>query len=325
MSVSVVIPALNAGDFIVRAIDSALSQGRLLHEVIVVDDGSTDHTGAVISDTSRRDARVRLVTLPMNQGPGPARNAGFAAATGDWIAILDADDVFLPGRLDYLVEKAEQFNLDFAADNILFFDRDACRVSRIGIRPEMIGAVLHVDRYEFVKNCCGTSDEKVDFGLLQPIVRTSFLRRQSLSYPPIRHGEDFAFYLKGLLAGGKFGVFPEAYYLVTERTGSISGKSSPLTRTTADLSGIERHAREMAEVAQAAGDRELAKLLLRRAAHMLRMSLIRQVKNHWKNKQLHSCARLVCTDRRALTACLEAGFRKMLQVAQKETQEPASL
>jgi len=104
-------------------------QGRVLHEVIVVDDGSTDDTGAVVSDSSRRDARVRLVKLPMNQGPGPARNAGFAAATGDWIAILDADDVYLPGRLDYLVEKAEQFNLDFAADNILFFDHSARRVS----------------------------------------------------------------------------------------------------------------------------------------------------------------------------------------------------
>ena len=303
MSVSVVIPALNAGDFILRAIDSALSQGRVLHEVIVVDDGSTDDTGAVVSDISRRDARVRLVTLPMNQGPGPARNAGFAAATGDWIAILDADDVYLPGRLDYLVEKAEQLNLDFAADNLLFFDHTAGRVSRIGIRPEMIGAVLYVNRYEFVKNGCGTSDAKVDFGLLKPIVRTSFLRRQNLSYPPIRHGEDFAFCLEGLLAGGRFGVFPEAYYMVTERTGSISGISSPLTRTTVNFAGIERHAREMADVAQASGDRELAELLLKRATRMQRMSLIRQVKNHWKNRQLHSCARLVCSDKRALTAC----------------------
>jgi succinoglycan biosynthesis protein ExoO len=323
MRVSVVIPAFNAGDFIVRAIDSALSQGQVLHEVIVVDDGSSDDTRAAVSDSSQRDPRVRLVKLPMNQGPGPARNAGFATATGDWIAILDADDVYLPGRLDYLVEKAEEFKLDFAADNILFFDYAARQVSRIGIRPEMIGAVLYVNRYEFVKNCCGTSDVKVDFGLLQPIVRASFLRRQNLSYPPIRHGEDFAFCLGGLLAGGRFGVFPEAYYMVTERIGGISGKSSPLTRTTVDFGGMERHARGMAEAAQANGDRELAELLRKRATHMLRMSLIRQVKNHWKSRQLQSCARLVCTDRRALTACFGAGFRKMLQMTQKEAREPA--
>jgi hypothetical protein len=189
----------------------------------------------------------------------------------------------------------------------------------------MIGSVLHVNRYEFVKNCCGTSDTKVDFGLLQPIVRTSFLRRNKLSYPPIRHGEDFAFCLAGLIAGARLGVFPEAYYMVTERTGSISGKSSPLTRTTVNFGGMEKHAREMAEVAQANGDRELADLLRKRATHMSRMSLIRQVKNYWKSRQLHSCARLVCTDRRALTACFEAGFRKMLQVGQKEAREPASL
>jgi hypothetical protein len=66
-------------------------------------------------------------------------------------------------------------------------------------------------------------------------------------------------------------------------------------------------------------------VLLKRATHMQRMSLIRQVKNHWKSRQLHSFARLVCTDRRALTACFEAGFRKMHQMAQKEAREPASL
>jgi hypothetical protein len=128
-----------------------------------------------------------------------------------------------------------------------------------------------------------------------------------------------------LLAGGRLGVFPEAYYMLTERTGGISGKSSPLTRTTVDFGGMERHAREMAEVVQANGDRELAELLLKRANHMLRTSLLRNVKNHWRSRQLHSCARLVCTDKRALTAFFDAGFRKMLRVAQKEIREPASL
>jgi hypothetical protein len=113
--------------------------------------------------------------------------------------------------------------------------------------------------------------------------------------------------------------------MVTERFGSISGTSSPLTRTTVDIGGMERHAREMAEVAQAGGDRELAELLLKRATHMRRLSLIRQVKNHWKSRQLHSCARLVCTDRSALSACFEAGFRKMLQVDDKEVRGPATL
>ena len=113
--------------------------------------------------------------------------------------------------------------------------------------------------------------------------------------------------------------------MFTERTGGISGKTSPFTRTTIDIGGMERHAREMAEVAQANGDRELAALLFKRAMHMQRLSVIRQVKNHWKNRQLHSCARLVCTDRGALSACFEAGFRKMLQVGHKEVRGPVTL
>lgn len=93
--ISVVIPAYNAAQCIGRAIDSVLSQSFSDYEIIVVDDGSTDDTAGAVS---RYGSRVNYIYQD-NAGDGPARNAGIAAAKGHWIAFLDADDEWLPEKL----------------------------------------------------------------------------------------------------------------------------------------------------------------------------------------------------------------------------------
>ena len=95
MGVSVVIPAYNAGAFIEDAITSVLRQETPADEIIVVNDGSTDRDYA---DLGRRHPTVRVVHQS-NRGVSAARNVGCDAATGDNIAILDADDIWLPGKL----------------------------------------------------------------------------------------------------------------------------------------------------------------------------------------------------------------------------------
>lgn len=90
MRISVLIPCYNAGAFVGEAIDSALSQSHAAHEVLVVDDGSTDDSAEVAEGYGER---VRLIRQP-NGGIGAARNRALAEATGDWIAFLDADDVW---------------------------------------------------------------------------------------------------------------------------------------------------------------------------------------------------------------------------------------
>jgi glycosyltransferase involved in cell wall biosynthesis len=93
---SVVIPAYNAADTIVPAIESVLAQTVQPKEIIVVDDGSTDETAAVIGEIA---PRIAIVRQP-NQGPGAATSAGIALATAPYIATLDADDLWLPGKIE---------------------------------------------------------------------------------------------------------------------------------------------------------------------------------------------------------------------------------
>jgi glycosyltransferase involved in cell wall biosynthesis len=95
LRIGVVIPAYNSAAHIGRAIDSVLAQTRPADEIIVVDDGSTDATADVIRAYG---PKIRLIPQA-NTGASAARNAGINAATGDWIAFLDADDEWLPDRL----------------------------------------------------------------------------------------------------------------------------------------------------------------------------------------------------------------------------------
>jgi glycosyltransferase involved in cell wall biosynthesis len=93
--ISVVIPCHNAAKFVASAVRSVLEQTGFDLEVIVVDDGSTDGSAEVVEQ-----AFPSVVVLRQrNQGVAVARNTGIARATHDWLAFLDADDIWLPGKL----------------------------------------------------------------------------------------------------------------------------------------------------------------------------------------------------------------------------------
>jgi glycosyltransferase involved in cell wall biosynthesis len=94
-AVSVIIPAYNCDRYIVQAVESVLQQEDCSYEIIIIDDGSTDATEEVLEPY--RD-RLRYVKQA-NQGVAAARNKGIASAKADFIAFLDADDYFLPGKL----------------------------------------------------------------------------------------------------------------------------------------------------------------------------------------------------------------------------------
>lgn len=93
--VSVIIPVRNQGRYLAEAIESVIAQTRPAHEIIIVDDGSTDNTPQVVR---RYAAHVRYLRQP-GRGAPAARNHGAALATGDVLAFLDADDVWLPDKL----------------------------------------------------------------------------------------------------------------------------------------------------------------------------------------------------------------------------------
>jgi len=299
-SVAAIIPAFNVVRCVGAAIESALAQSLQPAQIIVVDDCSTDGTSDLVAKMAEQHPAIVLVKKQKNGGVAAARNAGIDLATTNWIAILDADDTFLPNRLEYLVGNAERMGLDLAADNYYNFDSQANDVVGLALPISMIGDSLLLDRYSFVRNCMTNMAGAVDLGLIKPIIRREFLVNNGLHYREnIRHGEDFHFYLDALMHGAKLALFPEAHYMYTQRLGSLSGKQSVLSRTKTDLFSIERDSRNLADLAFAQNDPDLAKLLLLRANKMKTARQFFRFRDLCTDGQFLKAAKLILTDRDA--------------------------
>ena len=103
--VSIIIPAYNAEKWIRRSIESVLAQDYPYKEILVVDDGSADNTAGVVKSYGDQVRYIRQE----NRGPGAARNTGAAAASGEYLMFLDADDEYLPGIMKKMVEGFDVF------------------------------------------------------------------------------------------------------------------------------------------------------------------------------------------------------------------------
>ncbi len=100
-SVSVVIPTFNRWGKLAQALDSVLQQTLPVDEIIVVDDGSTDDTSEMLDEFVQQHPKLLLRVIQQeNRGPATARNAGIRAASGEWIAFLDDDDVWFPDKTE---------------------------------------------------------------------------------------------------------------------------------------------------------------------------------------------------------------------------------
>lgn len=105
MKVSIVIPVYNAEKYLRKAVASAVTQDFTDWELILVDDGSRDGSGALCDELAVSDSRIRVFHTP-NGGVTAARSFGVAQACGEWIAFVDADDTLLPSALTVMLAKS---------------------------------------------------------------------------------------------------------------------------------------------------------------------------------------------------------------------------
>ena len=111
--ISVVVPAYNNETWLPRCLDSLLGQTHPNMEIIAVNDGSKDGTGAVLDDYARKYPNIKAIHQE-NRGVTAARLAGVAAASGEWIGFVDSDDTVEPGMYAHLLENAEKAGADIS-------------------------------------------------------------------------------------------------------------------------------------------------------------------------------------------------------------------
>lgn len=120
--ISVIVPAYNAEAFLDQCLESIVAQSYRHLEILVVDDGSTDGTGALCDRWAERDSRIRIIHQP-NGGHSAARNAALDAMTGELVAMVDSDDVLHPEFASLLLQAMRQSGADIAVgDYIPFYD-----------------------------------------------------------------------------------------------------------------------------------------------------------------------------------------------------------
>lgn len=259
-TVCVIIAAYNATATIGRAVRSALTEPEVA-EVYVIDDCSSDDTPAAARASDDGTGRLTVVSLDANSGPSAARNIGIAKSSSPFIAVLDSDDFFLPGRFAALFAQPEW---DIAADNIVFIDQDAVgsidplAIVSHKIAPRQLtaasfieGCITHVDRY------------KGELGFLKAVFSRKFLDRHGLRYSEnLRLAEDYELYARALMLGGRFIIGGNCHYVAVERTDSLSAR-----HTVRDLSNIEQADRML--LASARADRDLRLQLERHYAQTI--------------------------------------------------------
>lgn len=123
-------PAYNHERFVRRALDSVVGQTLANLEIVVVDDGSRDETSALLDDFAARSMtrEVTVIHQP-NEGAHAAINRGLASARGEFVAIINSDDVYAPARLEKLLAAMRERGCDFAFSATRFIDDDGVEIA----------------------------------------------------------------------------------------------------------------------------------------------------------------------------------------------------
>lgn len=194
--ISVVIPNFNKAAFLRETLDSLLSQSYQDWEAIIVDDGSTDQSKAIIELYAQKDERLVPFYLEKQEHGGAAcRNLGMNQARGEYVMFFDSDDVLLSHCLSSRVRFISKYSdLDFAVFGMESFDKD---INEKGLRwiPKKADAF---DRF---------LSHDLPWAIMQPLYRTDFLRKNSITWRmDISRMQDVFFHTDCLTKNPKFEV-----------------------------------------------------------------------------------------------------------------------
>lgn len=222
VDVSVIIANHNGEKFIADAIRSACRQTLRNIEIIVSDDASTDGSVRIVESLIAGDDRIRLVRSDVNGGPAAARNRALDLARGEWISILDGDDLMHPTRLQSIIKEAEKSGADIAADDLLLFDssRQASPQALFSGRWAKSPQWVSPEEYVLTNNPYGRGPA---LGYLKPVIRSSVISQHKLRYDErLTIAEDYDFIFRLLMAGAKFRTLPQIGYFYRRHSGSVS-------------------------------------------------------------------------------------------------------
>lgn len=308
--ISVVMANYRGAAYLPAALDAVLRQTVPDIEIIVSDDASPDESADIVRRFAERDPRVKLIVSARNRGPAAARNRALEAVRGDWVAVVDSDDVIHPDRFKTLLAAAEAYGADAVADDLQFFSESGKGLSLLGNSapsgPQSVSA-------EFFIRSNTAGEGLPPLGYLKPMFRRAALA--GLRYDEeARVGEDYDFLLRFLLEGSRLILLPERLYFYRRHAASISHRLSE-AKVLGMIAGQERLLGEYAALPD-----EILRLLGRRMDALERALSFERLVASLKGRQPGRALGLLAADPRL---CLELGKSALAHFANRRARPQA--
>lgn len=203
-AISVIIPVFNTAPWLRRCLDSVC--GQTLHdiEIICIDDGSKDESGAILEEYAAQDPRILTITLGRNVGPGIARNMGLAVAQGEWLGFVDSDDSVALDFYEKLYTASHEGGAEIIKGTCWNeVDFPNCINPDINIR-------IKEDRFKFTNSW------------FTAIYNRDFILKHNIRLPPLTNSQDLVFLYHALTKASKVSIANDALYYYFHREGSNS-------------------------------------------------------------------------------------------------------
>ena len=209
--VSIVTPAKNAGKYIVKTIESVLAQTYTNWELLIIDDASLDNTGDIVKKYEKDDGRIKYLKLEKVAGVIAARQLAIDVARGEFVAFLDADDLWLREKLEKQISFMRKNDLEITCTSYEKIDEFGARLGKT------VKCVPLAKRNRILWDC--------PIGNLTVVYNREKIGEVKI--PEVEKREDFALWLK-LSTDHKFYGIPEVLAQYRVRRGSVSNKKIPL-------------------------------------------------------------------------------------------------
>ena len=212
--VSVIVPVYKAEAYLKRCVDSLLAQTFEDFEILLIDDGSPDRSGAICDDYARQDRRVRVIHKE-NGGVSSARQCGLDNACGEYVIHADPDDWTEPEMLEEMYRKAKEEDADMVIALGIFIDEEKKRCSR-----KILQTLPDASPQEIIVSILS---RKLFVGLWNKLIRRSCYVDNMIKFPiGCDFGEDAYVLCRILLGNPKCVVLPNAYYHYSQCSSSLT-------------------------------------------------------------------------------------------------------
>lgn len=214
---SIIVPVYNVEVYLPTCLDSIINQTYFNLEIIVVNDGSTDHSGKVIELYAQKDCRIKVITQE-NQGLSAARNVGMDNATGDYVMFVDSDDYIsldvCQATVDFIKRNGSLDIFQFARyrfDEKKQIEEKICWESTLIYAGKEFLEKAVINDYFYASAC-------------NKIYRTDFLKEHGFKFIRGIYHEDLFFVFQSLLCSKSIGMMPSVYYFYRITPASITNR-----------------------------------------------------------------------------------------------------